>query len=212
MTKMYTKEAFIRDSLFLFGETRGNTVEIPGRGKVDLYDLPLIGFADAGDELFRKYKQPEIIGTNFLTPVEWLPTANTVVSFFLPFTEEVRSSNRTDRMEPSPEWLYGRIEGQTFITQFMTGVRQWLEERGIDTCVPSQDERFGISFETTSTEGEADFHADSSWSERHAAYACGLGTFGLSRGLISEKGIAGRYASLIVSEVWQATERKYTGG
>ena len=211
MTEMYTKEAFIRDSLFLFGETRGNTVEIPGRGKVDLYDLPLIGFADAGDELFRKYKQPEIIGTNFLTPVEWLPTANTVVSFFLPFTEEVRSSNRTDRMEPSPEWLYGRIEGQAFITQFMTGVRQWLEERGIDTCVPSQDERFGISFETTSTEGEADFHADSSWSERHAAYACGLGTFGLSRGLISEKGIAGRYASLIVSEVWQATERKYTG-
>ena len=100
---MYTKEAFIRDSLFLFGETRGNTVEIPGRGKVDLYDLPLIGFADAGDELFRKYKQPEIIGTNFLTPVEWLPAANTVVSFFLPFTEEVRSSNRTDRMEPSPE-------------------------------------------------------------------------------------------------------------
>ena len=69
MTEMYTKEAFIRDSLFLFGETRGNTVEIPGRGKVDLYDLPLIGFADAGDELFRKYKQPEIIGTNFLTPV-----------------------------------------------------------------------------------------------------------------------------------------------
>ena len=165
---MYTKEAFIRDSLFLFGETRGNTVEIPGRGNVDLYELPLIGFADAGDELFRQYKQPEIIGTNFLTPVEWLPTANTVVSFFLPFTEKVRSSNRTDRMEPSPEWLYGRIEGQAFITQFMTGVRQWLEERGIDTCVPSQDERFGISFETTSTEGEADFHADSSWSERHA--------------------------------------------
>ena len=145
MTKMYTKEAFIRDSLFLFGETKGNTVEIPGRGNIDLYDLPLIGFADAGDELFRQYKQPEIIGTNFLTPVEWLPTANTVVSFFLPFTEKVRSSNRTDRMEPSPEWLYGRIEGQAFITQFMTGVRQWLEERGIDTCVPSQDERFAIS-------------------------------------------------------------------
>ena len=70
MTKMYTKEAFIRDSLFLFGETKGNTVEIPGRGNIDLYDLPMIGFADAGDELFRQYKQPEIIGTNFLTPVQ----------------------------------------------------------------------------------------------------------------------------------------------
>ncbi len=28
----------------------------------------------------------------------------------------------------------------------------------------------------------------SSWSERHAAYAAGLGTFGLSDGLITEKG------------------------
>lgn len=81
----------------------------------------------------------------------------------------------------------------------------------IDSCVPSQDARFGIRFERTSSNGIADFHADSRWSEQHAAYACGLGTFGLSRGLISEKGIAGRYASILVSERWQATERGCTG-
>ena len=208
---LYSKEDFIDYCRAIFAQTNGNTVEIPGKGTVMLYNEPLIGFASADDELFEKYKQPEIIGTNFLTPTEWLPSAKTVVSFFLPFTEEVRLSNRTDRMEPSPEWLYGRIEGQEFITRFMTGLQGLLREKTIESCVPSLDQRFGIEFESTLEDGVADFHADSRWSERHAAYACGLGTFGLSRGLISEKGIAGRYASVIVSAEYQATERHYTG-
>ena len=208
---MYTKESFIDDCMHVFGKTAGNLVDIPGSGNVRIYDTPLVGFADANDKLFEQYKQPEIIGNHYFTPTEWLTSAKTVISFFLPFTVEVRSSNRIDKTDPSQEWLYGRIEGQAFITEFMTGLQQLLKEKGIDSCVPSQDERFGIRFEMTSTNGIADFHADSRWSERHAAYACGLGTFGLSRGLISEKGIAGRYASILVSERWQATERGYTG-
>lgn len=208
---MYTKESFLNDCMHVFGNTAGNLVDIPGSGHVRIYDTPLVGFADANDKLFEQYKQPEIIGKHYFTPTEWLPLAKTVISFFLPFTVEVRSSNRIDKTDPSPEWLYGRIEGQAFITEFMTGLQQLLKEKGIDSCVPSQDERFGIRFEMTSTNGIADFHADSRWSERHSAYACGLGTFGLSRGLISEKGIAGRYASILVPEKWQATERGYTG-
>lgn len=197
--------------MHVFGKTAGNLVDIPGSGHVRIYDTPLIGFADANDKLFEQYKQPEIIGNNYFTPTEWLASAKTVISFFLPFTVEVRSSNRTDKTDPSQEWLYGRIEGQAFIAEFMTGLQQLLKDKGIDSCVPSQDERFGIRFEMTSSNGIADFHADSRWSERHAAYACGLGTFGLSRGLISEKGVAGRYASILVSERWQASERGYTG-
>ena len=51
----------------------------------------------------------------------------------------------------------------------------------------------------------------SNWSERHAAYAAGLGTFGLSKGLITEKGIAGRFASIIIDAEAAPDERKYTG-
>ena len=209
--KMYTKEAFIRDFQALFESMDGNEVEIPGVGTVRLYQAPLIGFAEADDTIFDTFRQPEVIGAHYFAPADWLPSAKTVLSFFLPFTEEVRISNRADRTDPSPQWLYGRIEGQAFITRFTGGLQSMLEEKGIESCIPSQDERFGLQFETTSWQGYSDFHADSRWSERHAAYACGLGTFGLSRGLISEKGVAGRYASLIVSERWQATGRNYTG-
>ena len=93
----------------------------------------------------------------------------------------------------------------------MSEVDRILKEKGIEACVPGQDERFEVKIEMTSSNGAPDFHACSRWSERHAAYACGLGTFGLSRGLITEKGVAGRFASVIVSEKWQADRRGYTG-
>ena len=50
----------------------------------------------------------------------------------------------------------------------------------------------------------------SDWSERHAAYAAGLGTFGLSKGLITAKGVAGRYGSVITDAEFPVTPRPYT--
>ena len=208
---MYSQADFKIDCEELYTMTGGNIVNIPGKGEVLLYDPPLIGFAAASDAIFERYRQPEIIGQNYLHPSEWLPEAKTVAAFFFPFSERVRVSNRDDRMEPSPEWCYARVEGQEFIMKFMTGLQQRLRSRNIECCVPPADERFGIKFEPSLTGGEDDFHVDSRWSERHAAYACGLGTFGLSRGLISEKGMAGRYASIIISEEWEPSGRKYRG-
>ena len=208
---MYAKDTFIADGMTVFRETDGNRVDVPGAGTITLFDAPLIGFADAGDPLFERFKQPEIIGENYFTPAEWLPTAKTVVSFFLPFTDRVRSSNKVDKTDPSAEWLYARIEGQAFIGRFADGLKRLLRGKTIEACVPGLDERFDVRYEMTTAQGIPDFHADSRWSERHAAYVCGLGTFGLSRGLITEKGMAGRYASVIVSEKWQPTPRPYTG-
>ena len=207
---MYSQEDFVIDCEELYGSTNGNIVNIPGIGEAVLYDSPLIGYASASDEIFEKFKRPEIIGTNYLKPSEWLPEAGTVVSFFFPFTERVRVSNR-EGLEPSPEWCYARIEGQEFIMRFMARLQQKLKDKGIDSCVPSADERFGIKIEPAGTGEAPDFHADSKWSERHAAYACGLGTFGLSRGMITEKGMAGRFASIIIAAEFELTPRKYTG-
>ena len=51
----------------------------------------------------------------------------------------------------------------------------------------------------------------SNWSERHVAYAAGLGTFGLSKGLITKKGTAGRCISIITDAVFEPDKRPYTG-
>lgn len=194
----------------LFGRTEGNIVEVPGIGETVQFEEPLIGFASAGDDIFEVFRQKEVIGANYFSPAEWLSGARTVVSFFLPFTETVRASNREGK-DPSKEWLYARIEGQEFIGKYMSAIKQHLEERGMAACVPSMDERFGLKIEITAHRLRPDFHADSRWSERHAAYACGLGTFSLSRGLITEKGMAGRFASVIITEEFEADKRDYTG-
>ena len=133
-------------------------------------------------EIFRR---KEVIGVNYFGPYEWLPDARSVAALLLPFSETVRTSNKEDKTDPSREWLYARIEGQEFISKYMAAIRQFLKDKSIDACVPALDERFGVKIEMTLKGVHPDFHADSRWSERHAAYACGLGTFGLSRGFIT---------------------------
>lgn len=39
----------------------------------------------------------------------------------------------------------------------------------------------------------------SKWSQRHVAYVCGHGTFGLNNMLISDRGCVGRYYSIITA-------------
>ena len=51
----------------------------------------------------------------------------------------------------------------------------------------------------------------SRWSERHAAFVCGLGTFGLSKGVITRKGTAGRFTSIIIPDRIEPDTRAYTG-
>jgi len=49
----------------------------------------------------------------------------------------------------------------------------------------------------------------SAWSERHVAYVCGLGTFGLSRCLITARGAAGRIGSIVTTMALEADVRLY---
>jgi epoxyqueuosine reductase QueG len=51
----------------------------------------------------------------------------------------------------------------------------------------------------------------STWSERHAAFASGLGTFGLSDGFITERGIAHRCGSVVTDVVIIPTRRIHAG-
>ena len=53
------------------------------------------------------------------------------------------------------------------------------------------------------------FSYASSWSERHAAHAAGLGTFGLCDGLITAKGKAMRAGSVVAKISLEPTPRPY---
>jgi len=148
-----------------------------------------------------------------MEPCQWLATAKTVISVFFPFTEDVRKSTaEVDKEKPSPLWLHGRIEGQRFISKTAEYIVEVLREQGFEAMIPLADERFrsvsGKAF--AGDEKWQDKLFSSNWSERHAAFACGLGTFGLSKGIITERGIAGRFLSVITNAEIEPTKRKYT--
>jgi epoxyqueuosine reductase QueG len=174
-----------------------------------IFDEPLIGFADALDPYFAELKNPQAIGDHFMLPREWLPQARTVISFFLPFTDVVKTANRRDRDWPAYEWLHARIEGQAFIGELCRYFVDIIKAEGFSCIAPCIDPRFSTKSSVTDAAKQGFY--TSNWSERHVAHVCGLGTFGLSRGLITAKGIAGRFGSLVTDAFFAPTKRPYAG-
>jgi len=171
----------------------------PDLAGMPFYDEPLFGVASADDPLFFRYKNEGIVHEEMLLPDDWLPGAKSIISFFLPFSEPVRVSNRKMTDLASDEWFHARIEGQMMMDHFGKYVCQLLEKEGYRAVYPAADPRFHWIGNSASN-----------WSERHAAYAAGLGTFGLSKGLITKKGMAGRFGSVITDAILPATEREYS--
>ncbi len=165
-----------------------------------IWDEPLVGFADGDDAIFRDYKV--IIGDFHLTPREALerhlarkkgreehPAAVSVIAFVLPATYKTRLSNRRETLIASRRWNHTRFQGQDFINGLSRYVVSLLEGLGYQAVAPELTDFFRWK----------DFSGglSSNWSQRHVAYAAGLGTFGLSGGLITPRGIAVRCGSVV---------------
>ena len=189
------KEYAVYDKTNFIGEGIAMSTECVG---LRIFDEPLIGYASADDDIILSLVQNEEANMDIKIPTDWLPTAKTVISLFLPYTESIRVSNRGGGW-PSNQWLHGRIEGHVQAENVAKFICEELKTNGYDAIVPAMDP----SFEQNGT-------FTSNWSERHIAYAAGLGTFSLSKGLISEKGVSGRYISIVTSMEIEPTERSYT--
>lgn len=180
-----------------------------------IFEAPIFAFGNADDEYFTRLKNPTVIGNHFKLPKEWLPQGKTVISYFLPFTEAVKKGNSQEYVWPSQEWLHGRFEGQMLLNKLSIYLQTELMNAGYLSIAPSIDERFwskgelkeGIINDDSYERNQISF--TSNWSERHVAFVCGLGTFGLSKGLITKKGMAGRFGSIVTELPIDPNMRKY---
>jgi epoxyqueuosine reductase len=177
---------------------KSKTNRILELGNTKIFTEPVTGIASSDDPLFSKFKDSYIIGKFHKTPGEWFPEGVSVISYFLPFSEKIRISNRENKMNPSTGWLYGRIEGEIVNNEVRKTIAMFISESGGKAFIPPFDSHFKI------------IEKKSNWSERHIAFVAGLGTFSLSKSLITEKGCAGRIGSIITDIKLQPTERKYT--
>ncbi|TYO99030.1 hypothetical protein EDC39_104154 [Geothermobacter ehrlichii] len=175
-------------------------------GVTPYFEEPLVGFAAADDPLFARYKT--IIGEFHLTPQEFLASlpgtaperGGTVICWVLPVAEPTRLSNRRERQFPSRAWARTRDRGEAFNVMLRRHLVAWLGERGYRALAPQLSDRWH-QIEVPDS-GPA-----SSWSERHAAYAAGLGTFSLNDALITPRGIAHRLGSVVTDCILSPTPR-----
>jgi ferredoxin len=178
-----------------------------------IFDEPLVGFADGNDLIFQDYKA--IIGDFHLTPREALemhlqgkgsgdekqPPKVSVISWILPITYETRLSSRRESRVPSLRWNHTRWQGQEFINELSHYVVSLLEELGYQGVAPELASFYEIK---ALSNGLA-----SNWSQRHIAYAAGLGTFSLNDGFISPRGIAMRCGSVVSGIALSPSPRVY---
>lgn len=182
------------------------------RRKVDggkYWDTPLVGFASGKDPLFKQYKK--IIGRFHFTPQEIFELTFgkskrlkelSVVSWVLPVSEDTRISNRKGTKYPSLLWAHTRHFGEEFNVRLRNYVVSLFKEKGYNAVAPMNSpywKRF-----RSPVVGHT-----GNWSERHIAYACGLGAFGLSDGLITPKGQAIRVGTVVVDLLLKPSKKIY---
>lgn len=202
---MHTMEKEIRDEIIRF--TAESEANRHPDSRLPYFDEPLVGYADARDTLFASYK--ERIGTHHLTPREFMDATypghefdkGSVICWILPITETTRRSNRKAKLMPSREWAYTRTHGEAFNNDLRSHLADFLTARGWRAAVPL----LSPAWRTVKTPDGL----SSTWSERHAAYAAGLGTFSLNRGFITERGIAHRCGSIVTDLVLTPSPRRY---
>ena len=89
------------------------------------------------------------------------------------------------------------------------------ERGGYRAVAPYASAGFRYVFEAGTNAEIADksLSFTSNWSERHVAScsSCGPGTFSLSKGLITERGVSGRFGSVVTDAPLPVTKRRYTG-
>ena len=179
------------------------------------WEEPLVGFASGIDPLFLEYKT--LIGPFHLTPREIISAALkeqgrgllfteieqiSVISWVLPASEDTRQSNRQEKQFPSKLWAYTRDFGEACNNSLKKHVVTFLEDLKHLAVAPTLSSTF--QYTRDENVGWA-----SSWSERHIAYACGLGTFSLNDGLITPKGMAVRFGSVVTLLKLTPSEKKY---
>jgi epoxyqueuosine reductase len=182
------------------------------RRKVDggrYWDQPLVGFASGDDPLFKQYKK--IIGKYHLTPREIFELTFgkgqrskqiSVISWVLPASEDIRKSNRKEDRYPSLLWAHTRDFGEKFNVKLRNHIVSLLIKKGHQAVAPMNSPHW------RRLKSPKIGHT-SNWSERHVAYACGLGAFGLSDGFITPKGKAIRLGTVVTNLPLKASRNRF---
>lgn len=175
------------------------------------FDEPVVGFSSGMDLLYQEFRSH--IGQFYYTPLDMFKdvflnedvTADdlTVISWIIPSTGKTREEQARQDKYPSERWVRTRALGEDFNSHLRRYVVELFRKMNIQAFAP-------LLSTVWSRSDEGPYAPCSNWSERHAAYAAGLGTFGLCDGLITPVGKAVRIGSVIARVEISPSPRAYS--
>jgi hypothetical protein len=181
-----------------------------GAGRI--FNDPLIGVAQGNDPIFQKFKK--VVGPKHLTPLEFwqkegqkeIKDSNLrIISIVFPYVDKIRNESvkikkeRSKVILPAEIYSLGRNFANPFKKETCRQVIKFLQKKGYSAVAGMLSKFFSIIVREK-------FY--STWSERHIAFAAGLGTFSLHEGLITDVGCNIRLASILTDAPLKITERK----
>jgi epoxyqueuosine reductase len=179
-------------------ESPENTLKNEANEKA--WDEPLVGFSKGSDPLYQFYN--ERIGERYLSPVEIFnhafpgaeaePEQLMVISWILPQTKATKTEHGKGQVV-TERWARSTIYGEEVSLKLGRHLISTLGEAGYKAVAPATPPLWNYIQPSQASR----IPTASNWSERHAAYAAGLGTFGLCDGLITPAGKAMRCGSVI---------------
>lgn len=153
------------------------------KGLPDLWRTPLVGYAGAYDPYIQKLS--EIVTEVHKLPQDFMENPKVVISYFIPFTKELERTNvGVEGNFASEEWAAAYKTTNTMMASLNEYLVDKIRELGGRAALT---EGIGMLYDILK----------SNWSQRHIAYAAGLGTFGINNMLITKEGCCGRYNSII---------------
>ncbi|MDR1051093.1 MAG: hypothetical protein LBP95_08455 [Deltaproteobacteria bacterium] len=171
---------------------------------------PFFGYCPASDHYWETVK--EAAGQDHWTPLEAFqkafpgdgagPGGLTVAVIVCPQTKATVADQKKASGFPAERWIRSRFFHDQVVSKLCSHLAGRLAARGVRAVVPDQVEGFG-------TFPHPRFQIASNWSHRHAAFAAGLGTFGLCDALITRVGKAHRLGSLVIESRLEPTPRPY---
>ena len=194
----------------LFASTPLNRLpEAYGGGRI--FDTPALGVSQGDDPIFLKFK--EVVGPEHLTPAEmWRqsglaadshpPERLRILSIIFPYVDLIREASKTATEIPAEIYSIGRNFANAFMDDVLVKTVAFFQEKGFQATSGMRSPAFQIIVK------ENPVQIYSVWSERHMAFAAGLGTFSLHEGFISEVGCNIRVTSVLTDAPLSVTTRK----
>ena len=157
------------------------TAYLKKTGERDIWRKPLLATAKADD---RFDTLPRIAAEDHVLPRDLLPSAKSVVVFFVPFVKDLAIQNHKGEI-PCRNWGLAYESTNRLINSVCEHIQHHLETRGYR------------AEQTPATHNFDHEKLVSRWSHKHIGYLAGLGRFGVNAQLITSSGCTGRLGSLV---------------